>query len=375
LSKTLDKLLPSLQSFVVSLLDLMPSKYQKKSLEAIFGLLLEATGTARAQHCQTKSPASMSRFLNQYDWSTRSLIKTLRFWIVEQLVSYVPKGRKPHLQIIIDLTTLEKRGKFKAFEELIRVYHGKRGLHLVIMYLVMGNWRIPWSYRVYRGKGHPSPAELGRSLLKSLPLKLRKTFKIMVLADSAFSSVSFVTTVRRLKFQAIVGVPKTRKLVDGRSIAQLPKGGQHLYLKDLPFPVSIAHYYFTRDDGRKVKRYLISTRQLKTSTIVWWGKRRWQIEGWFKTIKHRFSLHCFGQGTLLGVHRWLVLCMISFILALWGYWISGISSQPDWGQAAQIAKQLFFPTLLLVHLLEEIKKHRHLAQKYGIEIYLSRWNI
>jgi hypothetical protein len=108
-----------------------------------------------------------------------------------------------------------------------------------------------------------------------------------------------------------VGVPKTRKLVDGRSLAQLHKGGQHLYLKDLPFPVSIAHYYFTTDDGRKVKRYLISTRQLKPSTIVWWGKRRWQIEGWFKTIKHRFSLHRFGQGTLLGVHRWLVLCFVS----------------------------------------------------------------
>jgi len=62
----------------------MPTKYQKKSLEAIFGLLLEATGTARAQHCQTKSPASMSRFLNQYDWSTRSLIKSLRFWISDR---------------------------------------------------------------------------------------------------------------------------------------------------------------------------------------------------------------------------------------------------------------------------------------------------
>lgn len=371
----MDKLLPSIQNFVISLLDLMPSKYQKQSLEAIFGLLLEATGTAAAQHCQTKSPASMSRFLNQYDWSTCSLIKSLPAWIIEQLLSYIPKGRKPHVQVIIDLTTLEKRGKFKAFEHLIRVYHGKRGLHLVVLYLVMGNWRIPWSYRVYRGKGHPSPAELGRRLLNSLPKKLRKTFRIMVIADSAFGSVSFLTTVRRLKFHAIVGVPKTRKLTEGRSIAQLHKGAQHLYLKDLPFPVSIAHYYFTRDDGRKVKRYLISTRQLKASTIVWWGKRRWQIEGWFKTIKHRFSLHRFGQGTLLGVYRWLVLCLISFVLALWGYWINGLAEQPDWGVAAQTAKQLFFPTLILAHLLEEIQKHKPIAYKCGIDIQVSRWHI
>ena len=368
----MDKLLPSIKIFVTSLLGLMPTTYQKQSLEAIFGLLLEATGTAAPEHCQSKSPASLSRFLNRYDWSTHSLIKSLRNWIVEQLISYVPKGRKPHLQVIIDLTTLEKRGKFKAFEQLIRIYHGKRGLDLVVLYLVMGNWRIPWNYRVYRGKGSPSPAELGKRLLNSLPLKLRKTFRIMVLADSAFGSVAFLTTVRRLKLHAIVGVPKTRKLVDGRSLAQLHKGGQHLYLKNLPFPVSIAHYYFTTDDGRKVKRYLISTRQLKPSTIVWWGKRRWQIEGWFKTIKHRFSLHRFGQGTLLGVHRWLVLCLISFVLALWGYWISGITYQPDWGEAAQTAILFFFPTLVLNLLLQDIQKHQSLALQHGIYIEVSR---
>lgn len=56
------------------------------------------------------------------------------------------------LQAIIDLTTLEKRGKFKAFEQLVRVYHSKWGLHLVVMYFVVGRWRIPWSFRVYRGK-------------------------------------------------------------------------------------------------------------------------------------------------------------------------------------------------------------------------------
>lgn len=91
----MDKLLPSIQNFVTSLLGLMPTMYQKQSLEAIFGLLLEATGTAAPEHSQNKSPASLSRFLNRYDWSTLSLIKSLRNWIVEQLISYVPKGRKP----------------------------------------------------------------------------------------------------------------------------------------------------------------------------------------------------------------------------------------------------------------------------------------
>jgi hypothetical protein len=100
-----------------------------------------------------------------------------------------------------------------------------------------------------------------------------------------------------------VGVKKTRKLVDGRALAQLHKGGQQVRLSGLPFPVAVAHYYFKRHDGIRVKQYVMSTRQLRASTLVWWGKRRWQIEGWYKTAKHRFSLHRFGQGTLLGVHR------------------------------------------------------------------------
>lgn len=53
---------------------------------------------------------------------------------VLKLLSSAGKGRKPFLQVIIDLTTLEKRGKFSAFGDLIRVYNGKRGLHIVVVY-------------------------------------------------------------------------------------------------------------------------------------------------------------------------------------------------------------------------------------------------
>jgi hypothetical protein len=46
-----------------------------------------------------------------------------------------------------------------------------------------------------------------------------------------------------------------------------------------------------------------------------WGKRRWQIEGFFKTSKHRFGLHRFEQGTRTGVYRWLALSLLAFVLA------------------------------------------------------------
>ncbi len=145
-----------------------------------------------------------------------SIIRTTRNRVIKEILSERTLGRKPFLQVIIDLTTLEKFGKFKGFQNLIRVYNGKRGLHLVVLYLVVGRWRVPWSFRVWRGKGTPSPAQLGLKMVKCLPKKLTKHFHVMVLVDTAFGTVEFIHGVRQRKYHAIAGIACTRKLVDGR---------------------------------------------------------------------------------------------------------------------------------------------------------------
>jgi hypothetical protein len=222
--------------------------------------------------------------------------------VIQQILSQPRVGRKPILQVIIDLTTLEKRGKFKALDGLVRVYHGKRGLHVVIVYLVVGQWRVPWSFRVYRGKNTPSPAQLGLKLVGSLPKALTNHFQVLILVDTAFGSIEFLTGIRKFKYHAIAGVRYDRQLQDGRSLRQLHKPGQQVRLVGLKFPVTISWYYLKRDNGKLEKRFVLSTKALKGSTITWWGKRRWQIEGWFKTAKHRFGLHRFGQATLKGIY-------------------------------------------------------------------------
>lgn len=296
----------------------------------MLGLFLEAHGHPLPQHSQTKSASALSRFLNLNPWSTRKLIRTTRLYILKRILSDCPRGRRPMLQVILDLTTLEKRGKFKPFEHLISVYNGKRGLHLVVLYLVVGRWRIPWSFRVWRGKNHPSPAQLGLKLVKGLPKALTKHFRVMVLVDTAFGSVQFLHGIRRLKYHAITGVRCDRQLVDGRRLTDLCKRGQQVRLLGLKFPVSVSWYYLKRDNGQLGKRFVLSTKPLKASTITWWGKRRWQIEGWFKTAKHRFGLHRFGQGSILGVYRWLVLSLIAYLLAHWAYLSTNSTDLPDW---------------------------------------------
>ncbi len=363
------------QELVYTLAELMPTSYQKDNLEAMLGLFLEAQGHPLPEHCKTKSASALSRFLNINPWSTRDLIRTVRNHALQQVFSKCSKGRKPFVQVIIDLTTLENRGKFKEFEHLISVYNGKRGLHLVVLYLVVGRWRIPWSFRVWRGKGTPSPAQLGLKLVKRLPQSLKSNFSVMILADTAFGSVEFLHGIRKLKYHAITGVAIDRKLVDGRVLRHLHKQGQQLRLVGLKFPVTVCWYYLKRDKGKLEKRFVLSTRPLKACTIKWWGKRRWQIEGWFKTAKHRFGLHRFGQGTLLGMYRWLILSLTAYLIAHWTYLLTQLPNLPDWGEAAQTALESILPQIVVFLLLLDIERLIPLARSCGFDIHFSRCKI
>lgn len=136
-------ILSQAQALISGLQALMPSVYQQDSLQALLGLFLEGQGIPLPEHCKTKSASALSRFLNEYNWSTRQVIRAVRSSALQQILSQLRLGRRPTLQVIIDLTTVEKVGKFKEFKNLIRVYNGKRGLHVVMLYLVVGQWRVP----------------------------------------------------------------------------------------------------------------------------------------------------------------------------------------------------------------------------------------
>ena len=368
-------MLATAQELVYTLKNLMPTKYQEDNLEAMLGLFLEAQGHPLPEYSKTKSASALSRFLNTNHWSTRRMISIIRNQILEVVLRTLfesGRGRRPFLQVIVDLTTLEKRGKFKQFEDLISVYNGKRGLHIVVLYLVVGKWRIPWNFRVWRGKGTPSPAQLGLKLIKRLPKLLTKHFKVMILADTGFGSAEFIHGIRKLKYHTIIGVAISRKLIDGRSLRHLHKQGQQLHLVGLDFPVTISWYYLKRENGKLEKRIVISTRPLKASTIKWWGKRRWQIEGWFKTAKHRFGLHRFGQNTLLGMYRWLILSLTAYFIAHWTYLSTQLPSPPDWSQAAQTALESIFSKIVVSLLLLDIERLISLARSCGFDIQISR---
>jgi hypothetical protein len=370
------------QKLVYSLQCLMPSMYQKASLNALLGLFLEAQGHPLPQHTQLKSASSLSRFLNLYTWSTRGVIRATRGAILNQIAQ-----RRPHkgipLRVLIDLSTLQKCGKFFHLstptddpdhpDPWVRVLNGKRGLHLVVLYLVFGEWRVPWSFRVWRGLGHPSPAHLACKLLATVPKALTQGTTVIVLADTEFGTMEFLDAVRVRTWRAVVGMRCTRKLHDGRSLQQLYRNGtrgQQVVLKGMSDPLTVSWFWLKRADKKRELRFVVSTFPYSGVYLVRLGRKRWAIEGFFKTIKHRFGLHRFGQSTQLGVYRWIILSLIAYLLA---HWIDQWSFPPllDWKAASDLALSILFPSVLWFQFLKLMRSRADIAAQFGFEITLK----
>ena len=378
----METILQHARGLVYSLLCLMPSVYQKASLNALLGLFLDAQGHALPEHTQVKSPSSLSRFLNRYSWSTRSVIRTTRQSILQQIASHQAHPSIP-MRILIDLTSLEKSGKFwqlstpttdaDAPDPWVRFLNGKRGLHLVVLYLVVGEWRVPWSFRVWRGKGQASPADLGRKLLATVPQSLANGRVVLVQADTEFGTVEFFKAVRKRSWRAVVGLRSNRSLQDGRGLKDLYRHAQRglqVVLKDIDYPLTVSWFWLKRADGKRELRFVASTYPYSGAYLVQLGRKRWAIEGFFKTAKHQFGLHCFGQGTKLGVYRWLILSLIAYLLA---HWIDQWSLPPvlEWKATCRLALETLLPSIVWFQLLKQIRMSAQIAAQYGFEIVLK----
>jgi hypothetical protein len=239
----------------------------------------------------------------------------------------------------------------------------------------LDGWRIPWGFRLWRGKGGASPGALALKLLRSLPRVLTARHEVMVLADSAFLGVEFVRGVRRLGHHVVVGVRKDRLLADGRRLDHGGWRGGPAWLEGLEeVPVYVASYWLKRD-GKRERRFVLSTKALSPKHIVRWGKRRWRIEGFFKTAKGRFSLDRFGQKTRLGVYRYLVMSLMAYLLAHWGHLSQGREGLPRWAEAARTILEEALAETVIEGLLREIEERGALLRSHGIEVRVDRCKI
>lgn len=232
--------------------------------------------------------------------------------MLQQISHHRPHLNTP-LRVLIDLTSLEKCGKFlhlstptddpNAPEAWVRVLNGKQGLQLVVLYLVIGEWRVPWTFRVWRGKGYPSPVQLACKLLATVPTQLTQGRVVIVQADTEFGTVECLKAVRQRSWRVVVGMRCNRKLSDGQTLKQFyrnAKRGQQVKLEGVSHPLTLSWFWLKRAQGKRELRFVVSNHPYSGVYLVRLGRKRWAIEGFFKTAKHRFGLHRFGQSTRLG---------------------------------------------------------------------------
>jgi hypothetical protein len=233
------------------------------------------------------------------------------------------------------------------------VLNNKRGLHLVVLYLVIGEVRFPWGLRVWRGKDTPSPSDLALRLLRSLPEWLTRSFRLRVLADGGFGGDDFIRPLNNLGCEAGVGMRHDRKLADGRNDA---KQGEEVRLEKLEIPLWVGRFILKKPDGSREVRYIVATFKTSGRYLALLGRKRWLIEQLFKLAKQRFSLHQFGQRTALGVHRFLVLSLLAYILARWHAIATGRRHLPDWGEVSQELRLILLPDIELRILLSRFER-------------------
>lgn len=117
----------------------------------------------------------------------------------------------------------------------VHVYNEVHGIHLVILSAQHGALKFPVGYRVYRGKGTPTPVPLARDLLRTVPDTVRTRFRVHVLADSGSPAAAFLDEVRKLGFEFVVGVRSTRRTEPPGvvTVADRPHGG-YVELRNWP---------------------------------------------------------------------------------------------------------------------------------------------
>ena len=268
----------------------------RSTLQCLLALFL-GSQRPRPQQSQTKSAAALSRFLNRYGWPTGKAVRATRQSLKRLIDSYLKshRGRLPIVYAVVDLTCLEKTGKYPELQGLVRRYNGKRGVHVALLYLAIGPFRFPWSFRVYRGKGTATPTQLAVKLLSQIPQVWRERFKIRVLADAGFSTTALIPGAQKLGFEVLMSLCCDRLLAEGQAVKTVAKRGQRVTLKDLDIPVTLSWFWRKHENtGTREPHFVVATEALSGAYIVRLGKRRWAIEACFKVLKHQFGWDAFG---------------------------------------------------------------------------------
>ena len=318
----------------------------QSSFETAMHSFLDGDGNPRPQRSTGNSPSSLSRFYNKALWNLHIFNQHLQKTALSRILTArnQARGQARTVEAALDLSTLEKTGDFPDLP--VSVFNAVLGLHVVVLYVMVGNERQPFSFAIWKGKGFATPVMLALALLKQLKRALPDGISVRALADTGFGSGAFVDGAAKLGFHVVTGMPCDRTTVQGKRLDQLNMRGSKVDLTCCSTPVWVSWYRLKLKDGKYEWRYVVSTKPASGTTISRWGRRRWLIEAFFKVMKSRFGLDQFGQRTMRGAIRFLTLAILAFMLTAISRTALMMGVLPDWRFLALALRRVLVPWLV-----------------------------
>ena len=303
-----------------NLLETIKALYIKTKFHCLFAVLnlfLDPATKTTFQNLEEVSPSTASRFFaNHTNKMFREFASALSEWqlsILWLLYNNANRhGRRAHIALKIDLTSIEKTGIKLPF---VFLFNKIFGIHIVVLHAHVGHVSFPLAFRIYLGKGTTTQVKLALQMLKNFPPEMWPS-RTVVLADAGFGAKEFIRGCKKLGFErAIVGIRSDRKLTTGQKVCEARRGERvRLHdMQEIELTVSSARI---KRDGKYKTYYTVSTFKASGKWLRSRYRMRWLIETFFQSVKYDFGLNETRLRTEIGIKMWIYYTFLAYSLAM-----------------------------------------------------------
>lgn len=289
-------------------------EHHVETFENILALFLSVNLRCILRNLVEKSKSTASRWFNQAKFDEGAWWRCIQEWQIARLKIFEQHkvGRKSHLLIRIDLTSIQKTGKGLPY---LRVFNGVHGIHLVVMHVCIGRLSFPLAYQIYDPKNSSTPIELALELLREFPLKSFVGWTKWLLIDSGFYSADFMEKAACLGYTNLsIGARDNLVLSDGRRLRDC-RQGERIELESHPGKALFVAYIDLPRNNTIKRFFVLCTQKGCAKTLRRRYARRWPIEAFFKSSKYDFGLKETRLRSETGIKRWILMSFLAYSLA------------------------------------------------------------
>jgi hypothetical protein len=306
--------LQHLHSLLHEIKEKINSPHEIRTFENILALFLSVNIRCSLGNLVEKSKSTASRWFNRAKFDESGLWKCIQQWQLARLESFErgKAGRKSHMLLRIDLTSIEKTGKKLPF---MPVFNKVKGIHLVVLPVSIARLSFPLAYRIYEPKQTYTPIELALQLLQEFPAKRFAGWSTWLLVDSGFYSVDFIDQAAHLGYPKLsIGARDNLILSDGRRLKDCTQG-EGVELDSYPGKTLFVAYVDLPRNNTLKRFFVLCTQKASAATLRRRYSKRWLIEAFFKSCKHDFGLKEVRLRSEVGIRRWILMSFLAFSLA------------------------------------------------------------